>query len=140
MQVGSRKFIPCAHVLIFTICNDGQALVAVNIVTFFNLKVIQMPIFCDPTITMINFHVATGCFNHSTCRRRSNPKIGCIHSNIHIPIGSKVYCAAHFIIMRTGRKTLGAIVKCVHGDPGFSLRPGPLEHIRRRSCAGIIWN
>jgi hypothetical protein len=144
MQMRARKFISCAYILEFTVCNDGQSLVAINIITFFYLEIIQMPIFRDPTVTMINFHVTTGYFKNNTRRRSRYPKIGCIHSNKYIRIGSKVHRAAHFIIMRAVGQPLGAIVKPIHGNPGFSLLPGQLEHIRWRGrceqCTGIDWH
>ena len=140
MQMRTGKFIACTYILIFTICNDSQALVAVNIITFFNLQVIQMPIFCDPTITMINFHVTTGCFNNRTRSCSCHPEIGCIHANIYTGIRCEIHRAAHFIIMRAGGETLGTIIKPIHGNPGFSLRPGPLKHIRWRSGAYIAWD
>jgi hypothetical protein len=134
MQMWTRIFIACAYVLIFTVCNDAQTLVAINITAFCNLEVVKVPIFCDPAIAMINFHVAAGYFKNSPSRRRSDPEIGCIHANKYVRIGGKVHRAAHLIIVRAGFKSLGAIVKPVHGNPGFSLRPGQLEHIRWRSC------
>ena len=48
--------------------------------------------------------------------------------------------------MRTGVEPLGAIIKSIHGNPGFSLRPRQLEHIRwwsrreQSAGTGIVWN
>jgi len=141
MQMRTRVFVAQTYILIFTICNDTQSLVAVNNRSLGHLQVIQMPILCRPTIAVINFNVATGRFENSTRRRRSHPKIGSIHSNVHIFVGSEIHCAAHFIVMRTGRQTLGTIIESVHCNPRFSLSPGQLKNIRGRSgcnqCIGI---
>ena len=83
MQVWTRVFITGTYVLIFTICNDSQALIAVYIIAFFNLEVIQMPIFCSPAVAVVNFDMTTGYFKNSAGSRCGDPEIGSIHSNIY---------------------------------------------------------
>ncbi len=143
MQMRTRVFIARANRSIFTICDYAQALIAVNIVAFCDLDIIQVLVRGSPAVAMVNFQVATGCSNNSASRSSNDPKIGCVHSNIYARIGSKVHRTAHLIIVRAGGRPFGAVVKPVHGNPGFSLRPGQLEHIRRRGrceqCAGIDW-
>jgi len=117
MQMGTRVFITCAHLFVFTICNDAQALVAVNKITFFNLDVVQVPVLGGPAVTVINFDETTGCFKNSASRRSSDPEIRCVHSNVYIRIRSKIHRAAHLIIVRTGGKPLGAIIEPIHGNP-----------------------
>ena len=144
MQMGTREFIARAHRSIFTICYYAQALIAVNIVAFCDLDISQVLVCGSPAVAMVNFHVTAGHFNNSASRRRNDPKIGCVHSNIYTRIGSKVHRTAHLIIVRAGGRPFGTIVKPVHGNPGFSLLPRQLEHIRRRGrreqCAGIDWH
>jgi hypothetical protein len=130
VQVGSRIFIAQAYVLILAVGNDAQALITVNSSPFCHLNVIQVPVFRDPAIAVIDFHVAAGCFENGARRRRPHPKIRSIHPNVYIFIWGKVHRAAYFIVMRAGGKPPGAIVKPIHGNPGFSLRPGQLKDIR----------
>jgi hypothetical protein len=144
VKVRTGIFVALAHFLIFTVGDDPQFLVAVNSRPFCNLKVVQVPVFCGPAISMVDFYVTTGDFIDSAGGGGPYPEVGSIHPNVNTRIGGKVHCAAHFIVMRAGGKPLGTVVETVHGDPRFPLGPGQLKYIRWRSrcdqSAGVSRN
>lgn len=113
MQVRTRVLIAYTDPLGGVIVQNAQTLISADIAPQTDLNIGKVPVFGCPAVAVIDLNIATGDFIHRPCSGGCHPKIGCIHSDLHVGLRGKVHRAAHFIIVRTGRRTLAAVIQPV---------------------------